>query len=228
VKAYEGKDVRNIGVAGHGDCGKTSLVAAYLYTAGATSRLTRVDEGNTITDFDEEEIARKVTISSSLAHVEWKNNKLNLIDTPGYNIFINDTKASLIAADAVLVVVDGVAGVEVQTEKVWGFAEEYNLPRIILVNKLDRERADFARVLAEIKEVLGRAAVPVHWPIGSEKDFRGLVDLVGGKAHIYEPDGKGRATEGAVPSELESQVESARETLLEMVAECDDDLLGIP
>ena len=225
MKAYEGKDVRNIGVAGHGDCGKTSLVAAYLYTAGATSRLTRVDEGNTITDFDEEEIARKVTISSSLAHIEWKSNKLNLIDTPGYNIFINDTKASLIAADAVLVVVDGVAGVKVQTEKVWGFAEEYNLPRIILVNKLDRERADFARVLAEIKEVLGRAAVPVHWPIGSEKDFRGLVDLIGGKAHTYEADGKGKATEGAVPSELESQVESARETLLEMVAECDDDLL---
>ena len=225
MKAYEGKDVRNIGIAGHGDCGKTSLVAAYLYTVGATSRLTRVDEGNTITDFDDEEIARKVSISSSLAYIEWKNTKLNLIDTPGYNIFINDTKASLMAADAVLIVVDGVAGVEVQTEKVWGFAEEYNLPRIILVNKLDRERADFARVLAEIKEVLGRAAVPVHWPIGSEKDFRGLVDLVGGKAHTYEADGKGKATESAVPSEIESEVESARETLLEMVAECDDDLL---
>ena len=225
MKAYEGKDVRNIGIAGHGDCGKTSLVAAYLYTVGATSRLTRVDEGNTITDFDDEEIARKVSISSSLAYIEWKNTKLNLIDTPGYNIFINDTKASLMAADAVLIVVDGVAGVEVQTEKVWGFAEEYNLPRIILVNKLDRERADFARVLAEIKEVLGRAAVPVHWPIGSEKDFRGLVDLVGGKAHTYEADGKGRATEGAVPSDLGSEVESACETLLEMVAECDDDLL---
>ena len=225
MKAYEGKDVRNIGIAGHGDCGKTSLVAAYLYTVGATSRLTRVDEGTTITDFDDEEIARKVSISSSLVYAEWKNTKLNLIDTPGYNIFINDTKASLMAADAVLIVVDGVAGVEVQTEKVWGFAEEYNLPRIILVNKLDRERADFARVLAEIKEVLGRAAVPVHWPIGSEKDFRGLVDLVGGKAHTYEADGKGKATESAVPSEIESEVESAGETLLEMVAECDDDLL---
>ena len=226
MKVYEGKDVRNIGIAGHGDCGKTSLLAAYLYTVGATSRLTRVDEGNTITDFDDEEIARKVSISSSLAYIEWKNTKLNLIDTPGYNIFINDTKASLMAADVVLIVVDGVAGVEVQTEKVWGFAEEYNLPRIILVNKLDRERADFARVLAEIKEVLGRAAVPVHWPIGSEKDFRGLVDLVGEKAHTYEPGGKGRATEGAVPSDLGSQVESARETLLEMIAECDDDLLA--
>ena len=226
MKVYEGKDVRNIGVAGHGDCGKTSLLAGYLYTAGATSRLTRVDEGNTVTDFDEQEITRQVSISSSLAYIEWKNIKLNLIDTPGYNIFINDTKASLMAADAVLVVVDGVAGVEVQTEKVWGFAEEYNLPRIILVNKLDRERADFARVLAEIKEVLGRAAVPVHWPIGSEKDFRGLVDLVGEKAHTYEPGGKGRATEGAVPSDLGSEVESARETLLEMIAECDDDLLA--
>lgn len=226
MKVYEGKDIRNIGVAGHGDCGKTSLIAAYLYTAGATSRLTRVDEGNTVTDFDEEEIARKVTISSSLAYAEWKDNKLNFIDTPGYNIFINDTKASLIAADALLIVVDGIAGVEVQTEKVWSFAEEYNLPRIILVNKLDRERADFSRVLGEIKEVLGRTAVPVHWPIGSEKDFRGLIDLISGKAHIYEPDGRGTGTEGAVPAELEAQVESARETLLEMIAECDDDLLA--
>ena len=124
MKAYEGKDIRNIGVVGHGDCGKTTLVAGFLFTGGATSRLTRVDEGNTITDFDEEEQARKITISSALTYLEWNQAKLNLIDTPGYNIFIHDAKSALIAADSAVVVVDAVGGVEVQTEKVWGYADE--------------------------------------------------------------------------------------------------------
>src|SRR5436309_6194408 len=121
MKIYESKDIRNVGVVGHGHSGKTSLTAALLYSTGATNRLTRVDEGNTITDFDDEEIARKITIASAVAAIEWGRKKINLIDTPGFNIFINDAKASLIAADAAVVVVDGVAGVEVQTEKVWSF-----------------------------------------------------------------------------------------------------------
>ena len=149
MKVYEGKDVRNIAVAGHGDSGKTSLVSACLFTNGVTTRLTSVDEGNSVTDYDEEEIARKKSISSSLAYVEWKDRKLNFIDTPGYNIFINETKASMQAGDAALIVIDGVAGIEVQTEKVWAFAAEYSQPRVVFINKLDRERADFARVLAD-------------------------------------------------------------------------------
>ena len=128
MKVYEGKDIRNVGLIGHGHSGKTSLAAAVLYTSGATNRLTRVDEGNTLTDFDDDEIQRKVTISTALAFVEWKKSKINLLDTPGFNIFINDTRAALAAADSALVVVDGVAGVEVQTEKVWEFAEHYKLP----------------------------------------------------------------------------------------------------
>ena len=226
MKVYEGKDVRNIAVAGHGDCGKTSLVAAYLYTTGATTRLTSVDEGNTVTDHDEEEIARKVTISSSLACIEWKNRKLNFIDTPGYNIFINETKASMLAADAALILVDGVGGIEVQTEKVWGFAADYGQPRVVFINKLDRERADFSRVLAEVQEILGRSAVPVQLPIGSEKVFRGVIDLIGMKAYTYERGGSGKGKAGDIPSELAASAESAREALIEMVAESDDDLLN--
>ncbi len=226
MNVYEGKDVRNIGIAGHGDSGKTSLVAAFLYTTNATTRLTAVDEGNTLTDFDDEEIHRKVTVSPSPVHIEWGSSKLNVIDTPGYNIFINDTKGALIATDTTLVVVDGVAGVEVQTEKVWGFAEEYGQARVVVINKLDRERADFSRTLADIQEVLGRAAVPVQIPIGSEKNFRGVVDLIEEKAYTYEPGGKGKGTAGDIPDDLSSDVEAARESLIEMVAECDDDLLN--
>src|SRR5580692_4837275 len=137
VKTYEGKDIRNVGVVGHGDSGKTTLTAGLLFTAGASNRLLRVDEGNTITDFDEEEIQRKITISTAIAVAEWKKAKINILDTPGYNIFINDSRASLAAADAALVLVDGVAGVEVQTEKVWGFTNDFKLPRVAIVNKLD-------------------------------------------------------------------------------------------
>ena len=226
MNVYEGKDIRNIGVVGHGDSGKTSLVAAFLYTAGATNRFTRVDEGNTITDFDDEEVARKVTITTSMAYVEWKKTKLNFLDTPGYNIFINDTKASLLGADAALVLVDGVAGVEVQTEKTWGFAAEYGLPRVVLINRLARDRADFQRTLANVRETLSPKAVAVQLPIGSEKDFRGVVDLVGGKAYLYERDGNGKGQSGDIPADMASEVESATEELMEAVAECDDDLLN--
>ena len=225
MKVYEGKDVRNIAVAGHGDSGKTSLVSACLFTTGVTTRLTSVDEGNAVTDYDEEEIARKKSISSSLAYVEWKDRKLNFIDTPGYNIFINETKASMQAGDAALILIDGVAGIEVETEKVWSFAVEYGQPRVVFINKLDRERADFARVLAEVQEILGRGSIPVQLPIGSEKDFRGVIDLIGMKAYTYERAGSGKGKVGDIPSELAADAEAAREALIEMVAENDDDLL---
>jgi elongation factor G len=225
VKVYEGKDIRNVALIGHGNSGKTSLAAALLYTAGATNRLTRVDEGNTITDFDEEEIQRKVTVSTALAYVEWKKSKINLIDTPGFNMFINDTRASLVAADSALVVVDGVAGVEVQTEKVWGFSDDYKLPRAIVVDKLDRERASFERALESIHENFGRTAVPVHLPIGSERDFQGVVDLIRMKAYTYEPDGNGKGTETGIPANLADAAQKAHEGLIEMIAEGNDALM---
>src|SRR5262249_47584584 len=173
-----------------------------LFSAGATSRLTRVDEGNTVTDFDEEEIARKITISTAVAALEYGKKKINLIDTPGFNIFINDTKASLVAADAALVVVDGVAGVEVQTEKVWSFCEEFKMPRAIVINKLDRERSSFERTLENVQSVFGRTAVPVELPIGAERDFQGVVDLVRMKAYTYTPDGDGKGKEADIPANL--------------------------
>ncbi|HXK03199.1 MAG TPA: elongation factor G [Verrucomicrobiae bacterium] len=225
MKVYESKDIRNVGVVGHGDSGKTSLTAGLLFTAGATNRLLRVDEGNTITDFDDEEIARKISISTAIAVAEWKKAKINILDTPGYNIFINDTRAALVAADAALVLVDGVAGVEVQTEKVWAFANDYKLPRAVIINKLDRERADFQRALESVHEFFGRAAVPVQLPIGSERDFKGVVDLIRMKAYTYAPDGDGKGKEGDIPADLKDAAQKAHEALVEMVAEGNDALM---
>lgn len=225
MRAYETSDIRNVALAGHGNSGKTSLAASLLYTCGATSRLTRVDEGNTLTDFDEEEIARKLSISSAVAAVEWSKRKINLIDTPGYNMFLSDTKATMVAADAVLVVVDGVAGVEVQTEKVWSYADEFHLPRAIVINKLDRERSSFERALESIHSVFGRIAIPIQLPIGGEKDFKGVVDLISMKSYIYTPDGNGKAQEGEIPANMAEAAKEAHEALVEMVAEGKDELM---
>jgi len=225
VKIYEGRDIRNVGVVGHGDSGKTSLTAGLLYTAGATNRLTRVDEGNTITDFDEEEIQRKISISTALAYAEWKKAKINILDTPGYNIFINDTRSALAAAEASLVVVDAVAGVEVQTEKVWAFSDEFKLPRALVINKLDRERSSFERTLESIRSVFGRTAVPIQLPWGAEREFKGVIDLVRMKAYSYIPDGDGKGKESDIPADMADEAQAAHEVLVEMVAEGNDALL---
>ncbi|MGA1995928.1 MAG: elongation factor G [Bryobacteraceae bacterium] len=225
MKVYETKDLRNVGVVGHGDSGKTTLTAGLLFTAGATNRLLRVDEGNTITDFDEEEIQRKITISTAVAVAEWNKTKVNLLDTPGYNIFINDTRAALVAADSALVVIDGVAGVEVQTEKVWGFAIDFKLPRAIVINKLDRERADFERALSSVQETFGRAAVPIQIPIGKERDFTGVVDVIRMKSYTYSVDGDGKGKEGDIPAGLAEAAKQAHDALVEMVAEGNDALM---
>ncbi len=225
MKVYEGKDIRNVGLVGHGDSGKTTLTAGLLFTSGATSRLLRVDEGNTITDFDDEEVSRKISISTAVAVAEWKKAKINILDTPGYNIFINDARAALVAADAALVLVDGVAGVEVQTEKVWQFTEDFKLPRAVIINKLDRERADFDRALSNVQEMFGRAAVPIQIPIGSEREFSGIVDLIRMKAFTYTPDGDGKGKEADIPASLADAAQKAHEALIEMVAEGNDALL---
>ena len=227
MKVYAGSDVRNVGIVGHGDSGKTTLASALLYTSGATNRLTRVDDGNTITDHDDEEIARKVSISTAVAVAEWGGAKINLLDTPGYNTFISDAKAALIAADTALVVVDGVNGIEVQTEKAWGFASEYGLPKVIFVNKMQKERASVDAVVEQASEVFGVTAVPVHLPLGREKGFRGVVDLLTGKAYEYELDGSGRGVETPVPGDMEDAVEEARVALIESVAETDEDLMEL-
>ncbi len=225
MKVYETSDIRNVALVGHGNSGKTSLTAGLLFAAGATNRLTRTEDGTTITDFDEEEIARKITISTAIAAAEWNRKKINLIDTPGFNMFINDTKAAMIAADGALVLVDGVAGVEVQTEKVWSFAEEFLLPRAIVINKLDRERSSFERTLENVQSVFGRTAIPLQLPLGAEREFNGVVDLVRMKAYTFTPDGDGKGKEGPIPDRLADAAKAAHEALVEMVAEGNDALL---
>jgi len=196
-----------------------------MYAAGATNRLTRVDEGNTVTDHDEEEINRKLTISTGVAAIEWKKTKINLLDTPGFNMLLNDARSALIAADSAIVVVDAISGVEAQTEKMWNTAEEFQLPRAIVINKLDRDRSSFERTMESIHARFGRNAVPVQLPLGSEKDFRGVIDLVRMKAYAYTVDGDGKGKEMEIPAEYAEAAQQAHEELVEIVAEGKDDLM---
>ncbi len=225
MKIYEGQNVRNVALVGHGDTGKTQLVSALLYTAGMVNRLGKVDDGTSVTDYDEEEIQRKFSITAALAYAEWGRTKINFIDTPGFNIFLHETEAALVAAEAALLVVHGVAGVEVQTEKTWGFCEQYGLPRAFVVNQMDRDRASFDRTLGALREAFGRQVVPVQLPLGEEKGFRGVIDLVRMKAAVYEPHGSGKAKESDIPSELSDAATEAHEALVEMVAEGNDKLM---
>ena len=225
MKVYDAPSLRNVALVGHSGAGKTQLISTLLFDAGAVNRLGRVDDGTTVTDYDEEEIARKHTLSAALAYAEWNKTKINLIDTPGMANFLSDARAALRVADAALVVVDAVAGVEVSTEKVWAAAEELELPRIVVLNRLDRERASLDRSLESLRSVFGRAVIPIQLPIGEEKRFSGVVDLVSMKAWTYPADGSGKATEGPVPASMESAATPARDALIEMVAEADDALM---
>ena len=225
MKVYDASSIRNVAIVGHSGAGKTQLAAAMLFDAGMVNRLGKVDDGTTVTDFDEEEVTRKHTLSSSVAFAEWKKTKINLIDTPGIGNFLSDTRAAMRVADAAVVVVDAVAGVEVQTEKVWGIAEELGLPCLVVLNLLDRERASLDRSLASLGEAFGRTVVPVQLPIGAEKDFHGCVDLVAMTGVTFAADGSGKATQGDIPAELADAVTTAREALIEMVAEADDALM---
>ena len=225
MRVFESSAVRNVALIGHGHSGKTSLTSALLFTAGATDRLLKVDEGASVTDFDEEEAARKLSISSSVAAVPWQKNKLNIIDTPGCNIFLDDAKAALRAADAALVLLDGVAGVEVSTEKVWRFAEEHSLPCAFVVNKLDRERSSFERTVDQIHQRFARSAVPIQLPAGAEKGFTGIVDVVRMKSFCYKLGGDGVGKESDIPTPLEEPAKRAHEELVELIAEGNDELL---
>jgi elongation factor G len=225
VKVYEGVNVRNVALVGHADAGKTSLVAAMLHTAGATPQLGQVDSGSAPTDFDEEEIQRGMSIASSVAYAEWNKMKVNFIDTPGFNMFIHEAKLALPAVEAVLVVVDGVSGVEVGSEKTWQFAEEYEMPRVIIGSRMDRERANHERMMDSINEAFGRAVVPVQLPIGSEKNLKGVVDLIRMKAYTYDMGGNGKGKEIPIPVHLEASAKAGHEKLVEVIAEGNDGLM---
>ncbi len=215
--------IRNVAIVGHGGVGKTSLVESILLAAGATTRLGKVDDGTTATDFDPDEIKRKISLNTAVAFCDYKGHRLNLIDTPGYGDFVADARAGLRVASAAVVVVDAVAGVQVQTEKVWKFANEYGLPRVIVINRLDRERADFNRTLESLQKRLKGRLAPFQVPIGSEAGFTGVVDLIAMKA-LITTDGK--VTETEIPGEVMDTVKSYREKLAEAAAETDDDLLA--
>ena len=225
MKVYATQDIRNLGIVGHGDAGKTSLVAAMLYAGGATSRLGRVDDGTAPTDCDEEEVSRKISLNLTPAYLEYKGRKLNLLDTPGYASFIAHARPALRVCETALFVVDGVTGIGVQTEKVWEMANELIRPRpgFVVINKLDKERADFGAVYNALRETFGRSCVPITLPIGAEREFRGVVDVIRMKA--YEFDSAGRPKEVPIPESGRGYIDETHERLIELVAESDDTLL---
>jgi elongation factor G len=225
MKVYSGSEIRNVAVVGHNDTGKTTLVSQLLFDAGAVTRMGRVEDGTTVTDFDPDEVDRQHSISTAIAFAEWKDTKINLLDTPGFGIFIMEAKSALRVADAAAVVVSGVTGVEVTTEKVWKFTEEYELPRVIIMNKMDRERASFTRTLDALQSKFGKNVIPLQLPIGEEKNFRGVIDLVSMKAWIYEANGSGTYSIEEIPEDLKAEADDWREKLIEKVAEGDDTLM---
>lgn len=225
MKDYAPDRIRNIALVGHGSSGKTSLASALLFDYGSTSRLTKVDKGNTVTDYEPEEIERKISIGSAVCFFEADGNRINLVDTPGYSNFLWDARSALRAVDGAAVLVCGVAGVEVGTEKVWEMVEELHLPRIIVINKLDRENASFKRTLESIRQFFGRLAVPIQIPVGEEKDFAGVIDLIAMKAFLFEKDESGKFKEAEIPAPLREEARKRREELVEMIAENDEKLM---
>lgn len=225
MKDYSPDKIRNVAITGHGSSGKTSLTADFLFDTGKTTRLTKVDQGNTVTDYDTDEIERQISINSALAHIEWKNHKINIIDCPGYTNFLWDTRASLRAVDAGLVVVGALEGVEVGTEKVWAMLEEFKLPRMLIINKLDRENSNYKLAMESIQQFFGRQAILVQLPIGEEAGFSGVVDLIGKKAYFFEKNESGKFKEAEIPEDLKDEAEKKIEALTEMVAENDEKLM---
>lgn len=222
MKTYTSKKLRNVGILAHGGAGKTSLTEAMLFNAGHTTRLGKVDDGTTTTDYLPEEIKKKVTVSTTLAPVEWKDHKINILDTPGYADFIGEVKSAMRAVDGMVMVVCGVAGVEVQTEVHWDAAEEAKIPRIFFVNKLDRENSNYYKVIDALQARFGNYVVPLTLPIGSEDKFNGVVDILKQKAYSFEGN---KVKEIPVPDEMKNEVSKYRDALMESAAEGDDELL---
>ncbi len=210
MKDYTSEFIRNVAVAGHGKTGKTSLLDACLFNSGAVKRIGKVDNGTSVLDYEAEETKRKMTIGDSLAVTEWKNNKINFIDTPGYPDFVGEVMGAMTAADCALIIVAANAGVEVETEKAWTLAENLNLPRAFFINKMDREHADFRKTLDDIRAKFGNSCVPVQIPVGKETSFKGVIDLI---------------NSGEVPADLADEVETERLEMLDIIAEFNDELM---
>jgi len=219
------EQLRNVALIAHVGSGKTSLAEAMLFNGKGTSRLGKVDDGTSNFDFEPEEIKRRITISTSIHHCEWKKHIINIIDTPGDDNFLSDTKACLQASDGVIVVLDATAGVKFGTQKVWAFADELKLPRIIYVSKMDRERSNFYGVVEEVMKTFEVKATPVFLPIGAEDKFEGLVDLIKMKAYRFAKDGSGKFEESDVPADMKDEAEEWREKMIENIVEADDQVM---
>lgn len=224
MKVYKVNNLRNIGIIGHSDAGKTSLMEALLYYTGATDRLGKIEDGTTISDYDQEEKRRKVSISTSVGLCEWGDVKINLVDTPGYFDFVGEMIEGLSAVDLAMIVVCGVSGIQVGTEKAFDYASEHRLPKAFFINKLDRENSNFEKVLNQIKERFGISAVPIQYPIGSEDNFRGVINVISRRARIFNPKTK-KMEDTDIPEELLDKVEECKQMVMESVAEIDETLL---
>ncbi|MGD2134934.1 MAG: GTP-binding protein, partial [Gemmatimonadales bacterium] len=226
MKVYTGDKIRNVAVVGHGASGKTSIIDALAFVAGSSSRHGSVEDGNALTDYTPEEIERQYSINLAVAHAEWNDVKVNLIDTPGYLDFIGDALAGISAADAALVVVSATSGVEVGTEKVWEYASEREIPRLFFVSLLDKENADFEKVYRDIKEHLTSKVVPIEIPVGEGPDFHGIINLFSKKCHLYKKGTKtGEYDEVDVPDDYKERLERYSQELIETIATTDDELL---
>jgi elongation factor G len=225
MSKYESKSIRNLAIIGHGGTGKTTLSESFLYVAGKTDRLGRVDEGTSSMDYEPEEQKRRISISASTHNIDWDKHRINLIDTPGDSNFSFDTKSCLRIVDEAVVLVDAVGGVEFQTEKVWEYANEFKLPRLIFISRMDRERADFAKALESIRSRLGGKVTIFTLPIGAEGAFKGVVDLIGMRALVFDGDKKTAKTID-IPSDMAAEVKKYRDILIEDIAETNDELMN--
>lgn len=220
MKEYQTDKIRNIALASHSSAGKTMLAEAFLHTTGATTRLGRIEDGSTASDFEEEEIRRGISLSTSVIPIEYKDHKINFLDTPGYTDFVGEVISAMRVADGTVVVVDSVAGAEVGTEIAWGYADQFNLPRFVVINKMDRDNADFQKALASVAAISETRLIPVQLPWGEKAEFKGVLDLLTMKAYA----GEGKSGED-IPAEFSDAVEEARMELVESAAEGDDELL---
>ncbi|MDD2852716.1 MAG: elongation factor G [Desulfuromonadaceae bacterium] len=221
---FETSKIRNLGIVAHGGAGKTSLSEAILFDTGMIDRLGRVDDGTSTMDFEQEEIKRKISITSALDHCEWNGHSIHIVDTPGYGNFIADTRACMRTLDCAVVILSAISGVKAQTEEIWNWANEFEIPRIAFVNKLDRERASFLRAIDDMEKMLGARGVAIQIPIGIEADFEGVIDLISMRAYFYAKDGSGKFTEGPIPAGYAEEAARLREQMVETVAEAYDAL----
>jgi len=221
MKEYDTRSIRNVALIAHGGTGKTSLTEAMLFESGAIARMGRVEEGTTTSDFDPDEVKRKISVNLSVLPCEWKGVKVNLIDTPGYADFIGEEKCGVRAADAALIVVDAAAGVQVGTEIAWECADDAGSPRAFFVNRIDRENADFDAAVTKIREIFGNKCVPIQLPIGAQERFTGIVDLIAMKAFMGD-----KASEASIPEDLAQTALQYREQMIEAIAEADDDVIN--